>query len=272
MTMISYAQDGEDVLLRRVFPDGSVGRYLDVGANDPVLGSVTKHFYDRGWRGVNVEPIPGLFDRLRADRPRDVNLNLGLSDREGLLTFYESPAIPGWSTFSAGLAASYRDRRIELREHAVPVTTLALVCEEHVGGPIDFLKVDVEGFERQVLAGNDWVRWRPRIVVIEDAWPESWEPLILGAGYLLARRTRMNRYYVRAEDEHLASLLWAPLGPDDDFVRHRHARMLASMTERFDSGEDFGPAALRISLWLRRQAARHPGLASACRKVMSRSR
>jgi FkbM family methyltransferase len=268
MTMVSYAQDGEDVLLRRAFPDGRVGCYVDVGANDPVQDSVTKHFYDRGWRGVNVEPIPALHGRLLEARPRDVNLNLGLSDREGRLLFYEAPERPGWSTFSAGLAASYRDRGLKLREDSIPVTTLARLCEENALGPIDFLKVDVEGFEREVLVGGDWTRWRPRIVVVEDAWPDRWEPFLLEAGYLLAHRSRMNRFYVRVEDGHLAEVFREPLGPADDFVWHRHARVLAAMTERFDRGEDFGPAALRVALWLRREATRHPVLASACRKVL----
>ena len=92
--MISYAQDCEDVLLRRVFPDGSIGRYVDVGANDPVLGSVTKHFLrPRAGAASTSSRSRRLLDRLRADRPRDVNLNLGLSDREGCLTFYEAPEI-----------------------------------------------------------------------------------------------------------------------------------------------------------------------------------
>jgi len=268
MTMVSYAQDGEDVLLRRAFSDDRVGCYVDVGANDPVLDSVTKHFYDRGWQGVNVEPISALCRRLRVARPRDVNLNLGLSDREGQLTFFESPELPGWSTFSPELASSYRDRRMTLHEYQLPVTTLARVCAEHVRGPIDFLKIDTEGFEREVLAGGDWTHWRPKIVVVEDAWPERWEHLLLNAGYLLAHRSRMNRFYARVEEGHLAEALRSPLGPDDDFVRHRHAQVLAAMTDRFDRGEDFGPTALHIALWLRRQATRYPSLASACRKVM----
>ena len=265
--MVSYAQDGEDVLLRRVFPADRSGFYVDVGANDPIQDSVTKHFSDRGWRGVNVEPIASLCDRLRDARPHDINLNVGLADREGFLTFHESPELPGWSTFSAGLAASYRDRRLELREYHVPVTTLASVCAAHVSGPIDFLKVDAEGFEREVLAGADWSRWRPRVVVVENAWPERWEHLLLDAGYLHALQSRLNRFYVRVEDEHLAELLQAPLGPADDYVRHRHAQLLAELTERFDSGEDFGPATLKVALWLRRQATRHTHLAAVYRQV-----
>src|SRR5262245_12016004 len=93
MTMVSYAQNAEDVLLRRAFAGQPTGFYIDVGAGDPVADSVTKHFSLCGWRGINIEPFPGLFERLQADRPRDVNLNGGLSDRNGTRTFYEAPGI-----------------------------------------------------------------------------------------------------------------------------------------------------------------------------------
>jgi FkbM family methyltransferase len=266
--MISYAQDSEDVLLRRVFPGDQVGFYIDVGANEPFQDSVTNHFYARGWRGVNIEPISGLCERLREVRPRDITLNLGVSDHEGELTFYESPDLPGWSTFSAEMAASYYERKMSLREYRISVTTLARICDEHVQGPIDFLKVDAEGFEREVIAGGNWTRWRPKVVVVENAWPEHWEYLLLGAGYILAHRSKLNRFYARVEDEELVETLRAPLGPEDDFVRHRHAQILAGMTRRFDSGEDFGPAAMRVALWLHRQSIRHPNLAKAYRKLM----
>ncbi len=271
MTMISYAQDGEDVMLRRLFPADHIGFYLDIGANDPVVDSVTNHFYDRGWRGINVEPITNLFERLQSARPRDINLNVGLSDQVGHLTFHESMDIPGWSTFSRDLANSYQNRGMTLRESLIPVTTLARICEEHVTKPIDFLKVDVEGFEREILAGADWSRWRPRVVIVEDAWPERWEHLLFDNGYILAHRSQMNRFYTRIEDD-AASKLLAPLGPDDDFVRHRHAQVLAGLTHRFDSGEDFGPATLGMALWLRRQATRHPVLTSTCRYVTRKFR
>jgi len=268
MTMISYAQDGEDVMLRRVFPEDRTGFYIDIGANDPVINSVTKHFYDRGWRGINVEPISDLCDRLHATRPYDINLNLGVSDRVGQLTFHESPDLPGWSTFSTELARSYRDRRMTLREYPIPVTTLAHICEEHVTGSIDFLKIDAEGFEREILTGNDWTRWRPKVVVVEDAWPDRWEHLLIDAGYVLAHRSKMNRFYTRVEDGPLAERLRPPLGSDDDFVRHRHTQVLVAMNHRFDAGEELSPAALRFALWLRRQAKKHPVLISVCEQVI----
>src|SRR5262249_2326252 len=162
--------------------------------------SVTKHFYDRGWRGVNVEPVPAVFERLSADRPRDHNLNAGLSNREGRLTFYECPEVTGWSTFLDKKAAVLRAEGVEGRERDVPVTTLARVCERYAPGPIDFLKVDVEGFEREVLEGADWGRWRPTVLLIENSWPGSWEHVLTGADYLLANVTEVNRCYVRRED------------------------------------------------------------------------
>src|SRR4051812_41620263 len=98
MKFLSYAQNAEDVLLRRAFPHDD-GFYIDAGANDPTFHSVTKALYDLGWSGVNIEPIPELHRRLGVDRPRDVNLWSGVSDQQGELTFFECPTRDGWSTF-----------------------------------------------------------------------------------------------------------------------------------------------------------------------------
>ena len=171
--VVSYSQNYEDILLSRAFREPT-GFYIDIGANHPIFHSVTKLFYDRGWRGINIEPSPVVFDRLAADRPRDINLNLGISNQAGILTFYESLVYHGWSTFRPDLAEHYRRQGVAMAERAIPVTTLARVCEEHVRGPIDFLlKIDAEGFEREVLLGADFERWRPRVMLIENSWPEA---------------------------------------------------------------------------------------------------
>ena len=99
MTMISYAQNFEDVMLNRVFSDIKNGFYIDVGANDPVIDSVTKHFYDNGWTGINIEPVSEHFQALLAQRPKDINLQLAISLEEGELEFWESE-VRGWSTAS----------------------------------------------------------------------------------------------------------------------------------------------------------------------------
>jgi FkbM family methyltransferase len=96
---ISFAQNQEDLLLDRALGKPN-GFYVDVGANDPEIDSVTKLFYDRGWRGINIEPNPVPFRRLAARRPRDINLNVGASNTAGELTFYTVPEGDGWSTFN----------------------------------------------------------------------------------------------------------------------------------------------------------------------------
>ena len=106
--MVSYAQNGEDILLERLFGRQADGFYVDVGANDPTDFSLTRHFYDCGWHGVNVEPVPALFARLCAERPRDRNLNVGVAARAGERPFYEIVGQSVLSTFSVEQAALYR--------------------------------------------------------------------------------------------------------------------------------------------------------------------
>src|SRR5262245_14104351 len=133
MPMISYAQNREDVLLRRLFRDVSEGFYVDVGANDPVELSLTKHFSDKGWRGVNVEPLPEAYQRLCDQRPRDVNLPIGVGRAEGRLPFFEVAEQSVLSTFCKKQAAAYRHEGLKVVERSVSVRTLAQVCAEHVG-------------------------------------------------------------------------------------------------------------------------------------------
>jgi FkbM family methyltransferase len=227
--MVSYGQNGEDVVLARVFGDRAEGYYLDVGAFAPDQGSVTKHFYDRGWRGINVEPSRDAFERLRAARPRDVNLNICISDRAGVATFYESVETER-STLSAEVALvadlCFVARTVEVR-------TLADVCIEHAPDHIDFLKIDVEGHEAEVISGADWGRWRPRVLVIEATEPGSpvpsqarWEHMLLAADYEFALFDGLNRFYVRAEDRALLPLLAAPANTHDRYVPHRHQQVL----------------------------------------------
>lgn len=207
--MISFAQNHEDVLLARAFCDQRTGFYVDVGAGHPIELSVTKHFYEAGWRGINVEPGRGFLDLLESDRPRDVNLGIALSDREGTTTLHEVLEMPELSCVSAAQAEALRARGLTLRSREVPLRTLARVCAEHAPDTIDFLKVDVEGHEREVILGADWRRWTPRVVVVETRLEgvdgpmhPRWEPLLRDAGYDFASEDGVNRFYVvRGERE-----------------------------------------------------------------------
>ena len=234
--MISYAQNGEDVLLDRLFPRDMKGFYVDVGANDPVQNSVTKHFYDLGWRGINIEPAEEPFRLLCQYRQRDVNLNIGISDAAGTLTLHQSPVGTGDSTFSAEGAARLREEGTAVSERTVPVITLTELFEDHIDGDIDFLTIDVESHEAQVLRGGDWKRWRPRVVVVEATEPrtsipshEEWEPTLLDADYLFASFDGLNRYYVRAEDSDLVARLQTPVNVFDQFDPYGYIKPLEDL-------------------------------------------
>jgi FkbM family methyltransferase len=240
MSHVSYAQHGEDILLRRFFPEEAAGFYVDIGANHPTIDSVTKHFYDCGWSGVNVEPVPHLHARLQEERPRDLNLNVGISNREEVLTFFEAPSVTGWSTFSGSLADVYRRRGLRLVERSIPVTTLASLFERYVSRPVDFLKIDVEGHERAVFEGIDWSRCRPRVLVVENSWPDSWMHLIPDSDYVCLHDDPINRYYARRDESALLGSWESTRGQAPAFVpfraRRRWERTLAGLASRDDLG------------------------------------
>jgi FkbM family methyltransferase len=255
MRYISYAQQGEDIALDSLFPDEDAGFYVDIGANDPSFCSVTKHFYRRGWSGINVEPVPSLHEKLRHARPRDINLNLGLSDRGGTLTFFVSPAVTGWSTFSPDLAAAYRRRGMVITEQVIPVLTLTELFQTYVSRPVDFLKIDVEGHELEVIRGIDWGACRPRVLVVECAWPEGWTHLIPGSDYHLLYNDGINRYYVRRDHPPFAGFLGlgGKLPPVRRFARPRVGHRFEKALARLASLEERRWRAWRPSrTWVRR--------------------
>ncbi|HUG93323.1 MAG TPA: FkbM family methyltransferase [Planctomycetaceae bacterium] len=282
--MVSYAQNGEDVLLERAFAGRETGFYVDIGANHPVVCSVTKHFYERGWRGINVEPA-SVFERLADERPRDINLNMALSDAPGTLTFYEFSGADALSTLSTMEAENHRRAGRECVERLVGVRTLASVCEEFVTGPIDFLSVDVEGHERQVLEGGDWSRWRPRVVLVEATRPNTtipthaeWEHILLDAEYLFAQFDGLNRYYVRAEDRPLVEVLRVPVNVFDGAVPYLYLHQietahceLEQLREKLTLIEQFCPWSYRLAQRLERLSTRFPRVSSTFQGMVNKT-
>ncbi len=218
MSLITYAQKMEDILIYRVFRDidPQYGFYIDAGGYHPTYHSVTKLFYDLGWRGINIEPGKTQFPPFVVERPRDINLQVALSDREGVAEFFEMDQ-------TSTLEKRYlQNSDAEPAKYTVPVTTLNNIFEKNAEQDVHFLKIDVEGHEAAVIKGWDRARFRPRLVLIEAFEPNrldspthhEWEDEILSSGYVFAISDGLNRYYV-AEEYH--GLLTKLCLPADDF-------------------------------------------------------
>ena len=226
MLFVSHAQNYEDVMLWRALQHVQSGFYIDVGAWSPDADSVTRAFSERGWRGINIEPNAHYFRQLCERRPADINLPVALGEHSGIVAM-SFIADSGLSTADEAVARRHAAAGWAVTVHEVPLTTLAAVWAEHVpdGTAVHFLKVDVEGLERAVLAGNDWKRNRPWVVVVEATFPTSqvethgeWEHLLLNEGYLHVYADGLNRFYVALEQEALACAFKYPPNVFDGFV------------------------------------------------------
>ena len=217
-SFISYAQNFEDVALFRALGSIERGFYIDIGAFHPQQHSVTKAFYDRGWSGINVEPNPTRHDQIQDARPRDTTLRVAISSAPGTLqlTIFENDAL---STTSAETIETHGSNHEVVNVVEVTAMTLESLWDEHVpaGTDVHFLKLDIEGSERDVIKHFDWKTYRPWIVVVESTKPETdidisaeWEQSLLDGGFLFAHNDRLNRFYVAQEHEELASALALP--------------------------------------------------------------
>ncbi len=167
----SFSQEGEDILLARMFNDGRVGTYVDVGAHHPYRFSNTYKFYRLGWRGINVDAMPGSMELFRKRRSRDINLELGVAEEAGEMTFnvFSEPAL---NTFDAAIAKAREQDGNPIQQRVkVQCKPLSAIIAENplpANGNNSFLSIDVEGLDLQVLRSNDWSKYRPSLVVAED--------------------------------------------------------------------------------------------------------
>jgi FkbM family methyltransferase len=223
--MISYAQNFEDVMLARLFSPDYKGFYVDIGAADPDYLSVTRYFYDRGWRGINVEPSRLFFPRLQERRPDDLNLWCGIGNAPGRATFHQFSLAEN-STLDQAVAEQLTKEDPDAEVYEVDVITLADLCDRFVKDRVmDFMKIDVEGGERAVLEGADWRKYRPRVLIVEatrvndptENWQE-WEPILIAADYQKVWFDALNNFYLRAEDLHLREHFRLPPNLFDLFI------------------------------------------------------
>ena len=224
MSFISYAQNFEDVMLWRALKHIEQGFYIDVGANDPTIDSVTKAFYERGWRGINIEPLMSHYKDLQVERPRDINLCCAAGETSGEIEVFECD-IRGFATAEQSFADKYVQEGHAGVYHRVPLRTLSDICQEYVSGEIHFLKIDVEGLEKHVISGADFHKFRPWIVVVEATKPnsteeehEQWEGLLFAVSYQFAYADGLNRFYVASERVDLLPAFKYPPNVFDGFA------------------------------------------------------
>lgn len=226
MKFISYAQNFEDVMLWRALHAVEKGFYIDIGAWSPDIDSVTKAFYERGWKGINAEPNLEFYKQLQDRRSHDINLQIAVGDQEDVLVMYFLSG-SGLSTLDYAIAKNHQFAGWEIIRSTVQVQTLKSIWDLYVPPQTDvhFLKVDVEGYEGNVLRGNDWANNRPWIVVVEATLPmtqieshNAWESILLKAGYKFVYEDGLNRFYVANEHTELEAVFKYPPNVFDDFV------------------------------------------------------
>lgn len=167
----SYSQEGEDMILRRFFENKDIGFYIDVGAHHPKRFSNTYYFYKQGWKGINIDAMPNsmkAFDKLRK---RDVNIEAAISNEKSILTYYEFN-----ETALNGFSKPMSLMRNELENYSIvdsyPITTKTLnevldIFTKEISEEIDFITIDVEGFDFNVLRSLDLNKYRPSLILIE---------------------------------------------------------------------------------------------------------
>lgn len=224
MTVLSYAQNFEDIILWRALKRIDRGFYIDIGAHDPKIDSVSKLFYENGWRGINVEPLPFKCDELRRDRPDEIVLQAAVSNEDGVIQFYVSPGGGGLSTASEEVVSAHRMRGIDVVGVTVPCVKLEHVFGLAKGVEIHWLKIDVEGLEPEVLSGwglNDVLPW---VVVVESTRPltqeqshNQWEHFLTDRNYHFVYFDGLNRFYLSSD--HLDLVKFFSTGPNvfDEF-------------------------------------------------------
>ncbi len=240
MPVTSYAQNFEDVILSRAFPQAT-GFYVDVGANDPDIDNVTRVFYQRGWSGINIEPLAANSVKLRKKRKRDINLEIAVGEKEGSITFYEIGKWHGYSTTDPKIAEQHRKDGLKIVEHTVLVRKLSTVLEENAKGrQIDFLKIDVEGTELSVLRGANLKRYRPKLILLESKMPvtinmvdridevpdraDEYANFLAPLGYHFVYHDGLNTFFLAEEHRALAKAFSRPPGIFDKITHEASVR------------------------------------------------
>lgn len=203
---ISFSQEGEDLVLARVFDVLGVkkGFFVDIGAHHPFRFSNTYYFYRRGWIGINIDARPGTKKLFEYHRAKDINIECGVGLEEGLLTYYSfnEPALNTFSYREAQIKESTQYKVIDRIQ--IPVFALKDILDKNLpkGKKIDFMTIDVEGFDHEVICSNDWIQYRPTIIAVEllnssidEVQMHPTAAILLEQGYTLIAKTHNTFFF-----------------------------------------------------------------------------
>jgi FkbM family methyltransferase len=241
VSFTSFAQNFEDVVLWRALNDVTPGRYLDIGAQDPVIDSVSYSFYKAGWRGIHVEPTPLYAALLRESRPDEIVIEAAVTDASGPIEFYEIPET-GLSTGKVDIANHHNECGYSQRKIVIPCVRLDGLLNM-VDGDFHWMKVDVEGMEADVLRSWAQADARPWILVVESTFPNSqtpseheWIHEVLKRDYQEVLFDGLSRYYLHDSQRDRRALFQASANIFDNFVVTRdHFTARAIRTEVDDA-------------------------------------
>lgn len=197
----SYSQSGEDMILNNIFLFKNRGFYIDVGANHPTKASNTYFFYKKGWSGINIDALPESINMFKKKRKKDINIEVGVSDSLGILNFHifkES----SYNTFDEDVVSKIEKISPVTKVKKVPVKPLTMILDELNIFCIDFMSVDVEGFDLNVLISNNWEKYRPKVVIVEDFYRgmdvlnSPTYKFMCTVGYIYFCQTNTNVFYI----------------------------------------------------------------------------
>jgi FkbM family methyltransferase len=170
-TNLTYSQEGEDLILRRFFEDQKTGFFIDIGAHHPKRFSNTYLFYKKGWTGINIDAMPGIMQIFNKIRPKDINIECGISLSKQLLNYhiFNEKALNTFSEEEAKLK-SKSDKYFIKEVINIQTYSLSEILDQYNNSfnKIDFMSIDVEGLDLEVLMSNNWDKYRPSIILVEE--------------------------------------------------------------------------------------------------------
>lgn len=192
---ISYSQFREDMYISKIL-NKKIVSYIDIGANDPIKFNNTYKFYKRGGRGIIIEPNQNLINKISRLRPHDQILNIGLGDKKSTQKFYIiDPDVN--STFNQRSVSKLLQSGCELiSTPKVKIYTLENIFKKYIKKNwVDTISIDTEGYDYKILQGNNWQKYRAKIIIIESDTTNT-KQFLNKNGYVLQKKIGLNSIYV----------------------------------------------------------------------------